>query len=173
MAKRSAPLVAHVLGRELNLAAQAMRSMLDAGLEQANTNFATWRVLQALSAADHVIQRELAQTLEVEGPTLVRRLDQLEAAHLVTRTPSPSDRRATVISLTAQGEALFQRVRSSMTKMESTLLADLAPTDIAATLRVLRHLIEKSRSDKEDGAARPRHRQAGSRSASELAPRRE
>ncbi len=153
MAKRSAPLVAHVLGRELNLAAQAMRSMLDAGLEQANTNFATWRVLQALSTTDHVIQRELAHLLEVEGPTLVRRLDQLEAAHLVTRTPSPSDRRATVISLTPQGEALFQRVRSSMAKMESTLLADLAPQDVTATLRVLRHLIEKSRSTKLSASA--------------------
>jgi MarR family transcriptional regulator, transcriptional regulator for hemolysin len=149
MAKRSAPLVTHLLGRELNLAAQAMRAMLDAGLEQANTNFATWRVLQALSTADQVIQRELAQTLEIEGPTLVRRLDQLEAAHLVTRTPSATDRRATIISLTPQGEALFQRVRTAMAKMESTLLADLPPSDVATTLRVLRHLIDKSRANRD------------------------
>jgi hypothetical protein len=35
-----------------------------------------------------------------------------------------------------------------MAKMEATLLAGLSDNDIAATLRVLRHLIEKSRAAK-------------------------
>jgi MarR family transcriptional regulator, transcriptional regulator for hemolysin len=148
MSKKTEPLVTHLLGREVNLAAHAMRGMLDAGLEKANTSFATWRVLQALSAEDHVIQRELAQSLEIEGPTLVRRLDQLELENLVTRKASANDRRATVISLTQKGRSLFLKLRSAMAEMESTLLSGLSADDVETTLRVLRHLIERSRAEK-------------------------
>jgi DNA-binding MarR family transcriptional regulator len=92
-----------------------------------------------------VIQRELAQRLEVEGPTLVRRLDQLEAAGLVLRSDSPSDRRATRVALTDAGRALFKRVRSSVSNTESEVVRELQPGDVQTTLRVLRHLITKSR----------------------------
>jgi len=145
MANRSKPLVAHLLGREINLAAQSMRAQLDAGLERAGISFATWRVLQALDAGGSVIQRALASALEIEGPTLVRRLDQLEAEGLVARNPSAIDRRATQVALTEKGRALFRRVRTAMAEMEVTLLAGLDRKDIETTLRVLRHLIEKGR----------------------------
>jgi MarR family transcriptional regulator for hemolysin len=133
------------MGRELNVAARAMRSQLDAGLKRAGISFATWRVLQALDLEGAVIQRALADALEIEGPTLVRRLDQLEAKGLVARSPSPTDRRATEVALTDKGRGLFDRVRAAMAEMEVTLLAGLERQDIDTTLRVLRLLIERCR----------------------------
>lgn len=139
------PKTANSLGKEVNLAARAMRAVLDSRLMHANTNFATWSVLLVLDREGPVIQRELAGLLEVEGPTLVRRLDRLEAAGLVARSGTPGDRRATRIALTAQGKAMFKRVRSSVGETESELVADLDPADVETTVKVLRHLIDKCR----------------------------
>jgi MarR family transcriptional regulator, transcriptional regulator for hemolysin len=136
---------AHGLGKEINLAARAMRALLDSRLLHAETNFATWSVLFSLDVEGPVIQRELAQRLEVEGPTLVRRLDQLEKEGLVLRSDSPSDRRATRVALTDAGRALFKRIRSSVADTEREVVRDLAPAEVETTLRVLRHLINRCR----------------------------
>jgi len=61
MAKRSAVNPAHCLRREANLAARAMRSLLDSRLSHKNTSFATWSVLFVLDAEGPIIQRELAE----------------------------------------------------------------------------------------------------------------
>jgi len=145
MAKRLAANTAHCLGREINLAGRAMRTLLDSRLSHAKTSFATWSVLFVLDMEGPIIQRELPQRLDVEGPTLVRRLDQLEAEGLVLRSDSPSDRRATRVALTEAGRALFKRVRSSVSDTESEVIRELQPGDVETTLRVLRHLIDKSR----------------------------
>jgi MarR family transcriptional regulator for hemolysin len=145
MAKRLASNGAHCLGREINLAGRAMRSLLDSRLSHAQTNFATWSVLFTLDSEGPLIQRELAQKLEVEGPTLVRRLDQLEGEGLVLRSASPSDRRATKVALTEAGRALFKRVRSAVSDTEAEVIRGLPLADVETTLRVMRHLIGKSR----------------------------
>ena len=139
------PKTGYSLGKEVNLAARAMRAVLDSRLGHAKTNFATWSVLLILDREGPIIQRELAGLLEVEGPTLVRRLDQLEAAGLVVRSSSPDDRRATRVALTPHGKAVFKRVRSSVSETESELVQDLDPADVETTVRVLRHLIDKCR----------------------------
>ena len=134
------------LGREISIAARAMRALLDSRLVLADTSFATWTVLIGLDFKGPVIQRELAEWLEVEGPTLVRRLDQLEAQGLVRRRSRPGDRRATQVELTDAGQALFRRVRSFVADAEAELFRGLAPGDIETTFRTLRQVIERARS---------------------------
>jgi len=136
---------AHSLGREINLAARAMRALLDARLMHAQTNFATWSVLFALDLEGPMIQRDLAGRLEVEGPTLVRRLDQLEAEGLVARSDSPGDRRATRVALTDAGRSLFKKIRTSVAETETEVVGGLAAGEVETTLRVLRHLIDRCR----------------------------
>jgi MarR family transcriptional regulator, transcriptional regulator for hemolysin len=145
MPKREPVSSAHSLGRQVNHAARAMRAVLDARLATAGTNFATWTVLFVLDAEGPIIQRELAARLEVEGPTLVRRIDQLESEGLVSRKESPGDRRATLVALTDEGRALFKRVRHAVSEIQAELVSGLAPEDVATTLRVLRYLTEKCR----------------------------
>ncbi len=145
MPKKPPQKTAHSLGREINLAARGMRALLDARLHQSGTSFATWTVLFTLDSEGPVIQRQLAQRLEVEGATLVRRLDLLEAEGLVLRTDSATDRRASQVALTEKGRALFKQIRGAVSETEGKVLSDLDPRDIEITRKVLRSLIDTCR----------------------------
>lgn len=81
-------------------------------------------------------QRELAERLDVEGPTLVRLLHQLAAMGLVTRKQDPDDQRANAIHLTAAGHATAKRVRRTLDSVRARLLADVSDGELAESLRV-------------------------------------
>lgn len=113
------------LGSRLNAAARAARSLLDARLADAGTTAATWFILVRLEAFGPLIQRDLAGKLQIEGPTLVRHLDRMEAQGLVTRSPSPSDRRATLVTLTAKGREQYRTIRARVEAVDEELAASL------------------------------------------------
>lgn len=83
-----------------------------------------------------VRQVTLAQHIGIEGPSLVRLLDQLEAAGLLERRDDPEDRRAKTIWLTPEGKALTRRVERVLMDLRERLLQDVSDADIAAALRV-------------------------------------
>jgi MarR family transcriptional regulator for hemolysin len=134
------------IGYQVNLTARATRALLDARLAERGVTFADWVVLVSLATRGDQIQRDLARLVDVEGPTMVRRLDQLEGAGLVARSPVPSDRRATRISLTAAGRGLYEQLQAAVKETDAELRAGLDPQDVATTERVLRRLTERARS---------------------------
>ena len=134
------------LGYQVNVAARATRALLDSRLAEQGVTFATWVVLIALATRGDLIQRDLAGIVDVEGPTMVRRLDQLEAQGLVARNPVPGDRRATRVSLTPGGRALYARLRDAVRVAEVDLVSEITPEDVATTHRVLRQVIERARA---------------------------
>jgi len=81
-------------------------------------------------------QRELAERLEIEGPTLVRLLHQLGAMGLVTRQQNPDDHRANTLHLTAAGRAAAKRLRRAMDAVRARLLAGVSDDELADALRV-------------------------------------
>lgn len=54
-----------------------------------------------------LVQRELAERIGIEGPTLVRLLDAMERDGWVIRVPSPNDRRQKVVKVTPKAQAAF------------------------------------------------------------------
>jgi MarR family transcriptional regulator, transcriptional regulator for hemolysin len=92
-------------------------------------------------------QRELAERLDVEGPTLVRLLHQLAAMGLVMRKQDPDDQRANAIHLTAAGQATARRVRRTMDAVRARLLADVSDDELAESLRVFEALREAMSTD--------------------------
>lgn len=87
-----------------------------------------------------VRQVTLAAHIGIEGPSLVRLLDQLEAAGLLERRDDPEDRRAKTIWLTAEGKTLTRRIERVLTELRERLLQDISDADIAAALRVFQAL---------------------------------
>ena len=70
-----------------------------------------------------------------------KRLDRLEAAGLIARTPDPTDRRGTLITLTEAGHAALDRTIEAHLDNERELIAALGPREqeqLAALLRKLR-----------------------------------
>src|SRR5437762_13697811 len=55
---------------------------------------------------------ELASYERIQRPTATRVLARLEEAGLVTRAAGPADRRSSLVSLSAEGRALLEPVRT-------------------------------------------------------------
>jgi len=87
-----------------------------------------------------VRQVTLAAHVGIEGPSLVRLLDQLVLSGHVIRKDDPTDRRAKTVWLTKKGEALTAKIESLLVALRAEILANISREDLDATLRVLRAL---------------------------------
>jgi MarR family transcriptional regulator for hemolysin len=121
------------------------RRSLGIMLADSNLSDATAAPLIALLRdGDRVRQAVLADRIGVEGPTLVRLLDGLEAEKLVRRLPDDRDRRVKLVELTKAGRAVARRAEDCAIKLRAVLLADIDPASVAATLRVLGAIATKT-----------------------------
>jgi MarR family transcriptional regulator for hemolysin len=94
-------------------------------------------VLQIARLGEGVRQGALADELGVEGPSLVRILDQLCAAGLVERRDDPKDKRARALHLTDEGRALAAVIEAALDGFRARFLTEVGDADLSATLRVL------------------------------------
>src|SRR4051812_8585959 len=84
---------------------------------------------------------DLTAALMLTSSGTTKRLDRLERAGLVAREPDPSDRRGTLIALTARGRERIDAVTDAHLANEARLLAALSAGEreqLAALLRKLR-----------------------------------
>jgi MarR family transcriptional regulator for hemolysin len=118
------------------------RVRLDERFRHTGLTQARWIVLLQLSQAGAMSQRELAERIGVEGPTLVRALDKLEDQGFVARRAG-DDRRVKEIHLTdAAGPVLAEITRIS-TELRRVLLADVPARDLATAWRVLKAVSDR------------------------------
>jgi len=121
--------VARLLRRNFNRRAQAL------GLSQAQ-----WRALAYLARQQGVSQASLADRLEIQPITLVRLLDHLQAAGLVTRRPDPHDRRAFRLYLTDKAQPLLARMWSIAAQTREQALAGMPIQRQRMLIKSLQHL---------------------------------
>jgi DNA-binding MarR family transcriptional regulator len=69
-----------------------------------------WVALHRLMERDGLTQRELADMIFKDQPTITRILDKLERKQLIRRSDSPSDRRSFRVHLTDQGRRLLEQL---------------------------------------------------------------
>jgi MarR family transcriptional regulator for hemolysin len=99
----------HRFGMQLAQMSRGWRAELDRRLAGLGLSQARWLVLLHLARFDDApTQRELAQSVGVEGPTLARLLDSLESQGLVQRQSVLEDRRAKKIVLCAPARPLIE-----------------------------------------------------------------
>ncbi len=110
---------------------EANRVLADHGLSDARA----LPIVHIARAGGGIRQVDLAEELGVEGPSLVRILDQLCAANLVERHDDLKDGRCKTLHLTAEGDAVAAMVEDSIHCLRSQLLAEVSEADLAATLR--------------------------------------
>ncbi|GJE81188.1 MarR family winged helix-turn-helix transcriptional regulator [Methylorubrum thiocyanatum] len=96
-------------------------------------------------------QNALAEAVGIEGPSLVRLLDQLEAAGLVTRKEDPTDRRAKVLSLTDTGRSQVARIEADLDRLRKAVFSKVSASDLEASLRVFRAIQDRVGGPSETG----------------------
>jgi len=94
-------------------------------------------VLFTLSRNPPMRLRDLNESVLLSQPSLSRLVERLEAAGLVTRSPSASDGRGTVVSLTPAGVEMQRRVGRQHAASIRRHLAPALDDDELATLRTL------------------------------------
>ena len=118
--------------------ARSYRRMVDRRLAEHQISDArAVPVLHIARAGDGMRQRELADIMGIEGPSLVRLLDQLCAGGLVERHPDPADGRAKTLHITPEGQRLAAVVEEVLHALRDQLFATVSDDDIAATLRTM------------------------------------
>lgn len=124
----------------------ADRALGDLGL----SNSLGWTLIHLSRSGGDVKQTDLADALEISDPSLVRLLDQLGAAGLVTRTPDPRDRRIRRVALTPAGHERLTAVEAVLARLRRRLLAGVDDADLAVTLAVLERIGEAVRGAEDD-----------------------
>lgn len=132
----AADLAASVFGHLFRLVPRLME-LQEIGVREYGLGFARGRVLWALRDSGPVLMRALSQALQISPRTVTGLVDALEADGWVTRSPHPTDRRATIISLTPVAAATLARLSSSYQALARELLGDVPPADLARFREVI------------------------------------
>ncbi|HEY0833347.1 MAG TPA: MarR family transcriptional regulator [Azospirillum sp.] len=118
--------------------ARAWRLKLDQRLRPLGLSQAKWRTLVLVNrAGDGVTQKDLADLMGIEGPTLVRLLDRLEADGWVERRVCARDRRIRRIHLTAKSRDMLVRIEAVAAELRGELLSGVDGADLETLDRVL------------------------------------
>jgi DNA-binding MarR family transcriptional regulator len=83
---------------------------------------------------------DLSDQLRIAPRSATEVVDALESRDLVRRRPDPSDRRATLVELTEQGESVLEAIRAARGMEAERTFDRLSDTDRAHLLRILRKL---------------------------------
>ena len=106
-----------------------------------------FRALIVISRLKSAVTSEVAHLSSVDRTTLTRTIDQLVAAGLVHRAPSPSDRRVIRLSLSEAGEELVMRAREASHDYNDRMLADVPDDRRIGALRLLQQVVNNMIDD--------------------------
>jgi MarR family transcriptional regulator for hemolysin len=124
----------------LHSTSRAWRQALDRRLKYLGVSQASWMTIAVAARAPQPLsQSELAESLAVEGATMVAMVDRLVKAGLAVREPSTTDRRVNLVRLTEAGNLLYAKVKAEADAFRKELLAGID----AGQLRAATELLEK------------------------------
>ena len=101
------------------------------------------RILMLLKEAEGITQSELTQCLRIQPGSASEVIGKLEAAGLLVRTPSETDRRTTDVSLTEAGKAAAEDAAAQREERHRQMFACLSEEEKDTLL----HLLEKLNAD--------------------------
>ena len=129
---------------ELSTSARKMRKLFDAFVRERGLTLARARALLLLSRSQAWNQKELAEALDIEHPSVVRLLDGLERQGLIIRSTVKNDRRAKRIELTPAAKQQVAELEEISTAVRKLLLRDIETDDLRNALKVLRQITENA-----------------------------
>lgn len=98
--------------------------------------------MTSLELAGALTPRELADTERVQPPTMTKIVAKLEERGLVQRMPHPTDGRQVILSMTAEGRAVFVSYERARDEWLARAVAELTPEE-RDTLQRAAEILEK------------------------------
>lgn len=116
---------------------QSVRRAFDRELASFGLSRALAAPLVRIGDNDGMRQCELADQLDIEGPSLVRLLDQLTADGLVVRRTDSGDQRVRTLHLTSDGKDVAMRIAPIVDRVRAQVLTDVSDDELETCVRVL------------------------------------
>ncbi|MBI3970060.1 MAG: MarR family transcriptional regulator [Chloroflexi bacterium] len=110
---------------------------MELGLAERGLTRARAELIWRLRERSPMTQRELSQAVGCTPRNVTDLVDALEAAGMVARGPHPTDRRATLVRLTKQGEAAAAQMQAEYQKLAASLLSDLSEAELTTFVRIV------------------------------------
>ena len=128
----------------LHGSARAWRLAIDRRLKHLGLSQASWLAIAFIAKSKSApAQTKLAASVGVEDPTMVATVDRLVKAGFVLRTPSETDRRVKLVSLTPAGQQIYDTVWKEAQIVRRELLGNADPE----TLRIVTEFLESIQTD--------------------------
>src|SRR3954453_4231738 len=129
------------LGEQFGAVARRLRAASMASLAAWDVTPSQMRAIRILTGHEGGVRSsELAHHLHIAPRSATEVVDGLEAKGLVTRSADPTDRRATLVSLTSKGPALMGAVPPARGLESERLFERLSKSDRAHLSRILHSL---------------------------------
>jgi MarR family transcriptional regulator for hemolysin len=113
------------------LVARRYRALLDEQLRPLGYGTARMEALSTIARSpEPSAQIAIAKRIGIEGPTLTRMLDTLEADGLVRRRQDPADRRTKLIELTPQGAIALEEIMRVAHAFRASVLKALSDEEL-------------------------------------------
>lgn len=126
--------------------AAVLGDVMEQGMAERGLTRARAELLWRLYHQGSMTQRELSDALRCTPRNVTGLLDALQENGFVDRTPHPTDRRATLVTLTSQGDAALGRLHAEYQDSARELFADIPATNLKVFLRTLEHLLARLRA---------------------------
>ena len=142
------------IGFIVNKTAKAFVKALDSELrEKVGVTVGQWKVMVMLINQDGLTQKEIAERLGLEGPTLIPIIDKMEKDDLVIRKVDPSDRRNNKIYRTEKADELWDKMVKCALKIRQVSLKDISEENIEITKNVLERIYQNLRNQFDVGCS--------------------
>jgi len=99
-----------------------------------------WAAIAKLAEVGDCSQNLLGRLTAMDAATIKGVVDRLTKRGFIASSPSPTDRRRVLITLTAAGRKAFERCVAQAHQVSVDTMARLKPRDQAALLRLLKQL---------------------------------
>ena len=124
-------------------ASKMMQKAFDLELRnKTGINLVQSKVIFALNMQSGPTQRELADKIGVESPTLVPIIDKMEQDGYVKRKLDSKDRRIKRIYATAKADSMWDSMMECAAQIRKTAIQDLSESEIKSALGVVKKMTE-------------------------------
>ncbi len=139
------------IGFIVNRTAKAFAKAFDTELRnKVGITFGQWKVIVMLVNQNGLTQKEIADRLGLEGPTLIPVIDKMEKGGLVIRKVDADDRRNNRIYRTEKADALWDRMLECSFRIRQISVKDIPEQNIAIMRSVLDKIWQNLRTEFDD-----------------------
>jgi MarR family transcriptional regulator for hemolysin len=129
------------IGLRLSRTAHTVSQAFERAMGEAGGSASSWQVLLLVRSGQMGTQSKLAEAMGVSGATMTHHLNALEAQGLVRRWREEGNRRVQQVELTADGVALFDRLREVAVRHDERLRSKLSDEETAQLAELLEKLL--------------------------------